>query len=392
MGAFSARREKLAALAASAVMTLQFPVLRTLLEFRSDHLALTLGLAGLWALGRGGPRRWLAAGFLFAASSALTPKLVLLQAIAVVLHGRQEIKAGTAPRRFLELAAGALSALAVLQAACLAAGLDPMFYFKVAVPLHSEYMAAFRPRFGLAKALAGQALSDPLLLAALAGAAVGLAVLLKTRRPEQKGIWALSLFAVGQLLWVHYPWKQYVYVVLLAAAAPLAALLAAALKSRRRAWVWAACGLFLAASLAQEARRGAPLLRGRFLEANIRMGNKLLEWAPSGAPVAASPPYHPVFRKNATYFFSAWTNPGGPPAEEPLRRFPALADRLSRPSLRRQLEENPPGLVVPVPEFAAAPYLEALEGFLEDHAADYVRRPAGDMRVYVRTGRRTFPP
>lgn len=385
---------KAAALGAVAVMASQFPVLQTLAEFRSDPLAWFLALLAVWILERPlfaenpSVRRG-AAGALWGASLTLSPKLILLCALTLFFDGLREERMSLrrlAGRGGLFLG-GAVAAWILLNALCAAAGIHPLLYYTIVLKYHSSLLAAAGHRFGLLISLGTLLRENVVLAAAAAAGAAGIAVSLRRQNWRRRTVLlTFSGFAVGQLLWIPYPWRQYLTVVLLAWSVPIAYFFAFLLDSRRRGAASAAIFLLLAGSLASGFFHIQKTARSNYLANNIRMGNRLLAWSPPGRPVAAQPPFHPVFRTNSTYFFTHSVNPRGPGTEKILQDDPVIGDRFTTEGILRELRENPPSLIVLHPAYAGSNYLDAMKTFLSrDGSKSYERRRSGDISIFIRT-------
>lgn len=380
------------ALAAAGLMTLQLPMVFTFSQFRADHLALALNLAGLLTLERG-PRerektRWALTGFFYACSALLTPKLVLLQAASILVYGLDRaLELRRFPGRELgALLGGTAAGFAALNVLALAAGVDPVPFYSWALRHHLHALALPGYRFGLARALLLRAAYNPLIaLVVLGGAAAAARELWRAGWRRQKVLVVALAFCLLQPLWVKYLGEQYLYTVLLAWSVPFALFLHGAARVRS---VWLQLGV--SAPLLAAVWFGLPEILAaereqHSLREQLAQSDALLRLAPAGRPVSMQPPHHVVFRENSTYFFNYTIIPAGPGTEDALQGVPGLGKQFTYPVYLEQLERRPPSLILLNPAFAGRQYLAAAAEFLRRRAGAYEKRSLDGVEFYVRT-------
>jgi hypothetical protein len=388
------RSWKTCALAALGLVVLQIPVLFTFAQFRADHLALALTLAGLLALDAGGPApppRWALAGSLFAAAALLTPKLALIYVIAVLVFGYGSWRAGLGgtPRCLAALLAAAAAAFLAGNGAAWAAGMNVMPYFQLALRHHLLGLTYSGYRFGLARGLLLRAAYNPLLaLIFICGTVAAVQQLRETGWEKNKLLIVFLGFAFLQPLWVKYLWDQYIYTVLLVWALPLALFLRKVGRWRSRL-AQAVIALLFWGGVYIELPELANYDSGHGgLDKQVAIADQLLQWSPPGSAVAMQPPAHVVFRENSTYFFNYTNIPAGPGTEEVMLRLPQFQRLFSFAGYLEQLERRPPSLILVNPDFAGPQYLRAVEHYVHDlHREDYVERRVLDTSVLVRKPR-----
>ncbi len=380
------------ALAALGVMALSPPAGQTLCEFRVDHLAAALVFFALSLLegeNENFPRRF-AAGFLFSAAMALTAKMAAVPALAAALWGLDRLgKGGKDAAAFLGgLALGAATGLAAMAGVCLLAGADLQKLYEQVFAYHALFGKSFQPRHGLLEKILAHMRAWPLLAAVFGlGLWAVLRAVLRDGWRSHKAALALAGYALVQPAWVPFPHRQYIYTLYLAWALPLALFFAQLRRSGRPRAAWSLAALLLAAGLGREALFGHRLFGSGEARRQRDGGDALLALAPAGEPVAAQPPLHPVFRRDATFFWIYSVNQNGPDTEDVLWRMPAYADRFSYQGYLRELSARPPGLVVPPSLFAGKAYQRAVGDFLrERYPREYVVKQLGEVPVFVRKG------
>jgi hypothetical protein len=390
---FPGRPDRYLALGAVAVLCLQPWVVQVLAEFRADHLAAGLTFLGLWlsATPRNSPRSgwiWAAAAFAFTAAAVLTAKLIVIPAVLFGLIGPAELKKrGPAARTFIVgLAAGTGAALVLLGGLCALNGIDLGRLYEQVFAYHADFARGFASRFGLASRI-GADMREPFSLLTplfLLGLGVLVHELRQGRWRENAAVLALALYAVIQPLWVPFYFRQYAYSVYLAWAGPAALFW---VRLSQAGYRKAAVGILLAAlslSVMGEARRRRPDFADPFLPGQIEFGDTLIRLAPRDRPVAAAPPFHPIFRDNSTFAWIYSSNAGGPDSEDVMARFPGYEERFSVDGILQDLRQKPPGLIVSPREFAGRRYKEAVQRFIDENPGLYESRRFGQIEVHVR--------
>jgi hypothetical protein len=391
---FRERRGKLLALACLAIMILQPMVVQALCELRVDHLSFALTLAALHlAVGTGrkpvSPRRYAVSGFLFCVAMFLMLKLVLIPALAVVVAGATEARSGRKAfmRLLSSMGLGAAVGAAVMILICVLGDIDlGKLYLNVYVyhlRLHSSW-----DRFALLNMIVDQAFKQNGILAVLfLCGAMGLAVAAaKGRWREQRTLFVLAVFAVAQVFWVNFSFKQYLYSVYLAWSAPLALFFSLADGPKARRGALALLALLAAGSLYFEAVRGRQIIEKRYAEREAARGNLVLQWARPDRPVAAQPPLHPIFRRNATFFWIKSANPAGQETEEIMAGIPAYRETFSYEGYLRQLENNPPSLIIPDANATGPVYQRALADYAARHSREYFQWHLGKYPLLIQRG------
>ncbi len=382
-----------AGIGAMVVMALQFPVLQTFSEFRADAISFAFQLGGMAALeSADGSRRrkilWAAAGFLLVWAAMFSLKIFSLTLIFLILFVWDGFKRD---RRGLVLsgvcfASGACVALALAGWVCAAMGIDYHLMYESVVRFHRLFLSSYGASFGLAKSLWELGVDNPALFVLVALGLYGVVLFFMSEKwRRQKSLAALALFCLLQPLWVHYPWRQYAAGLLFVWSAPLAMAFHSLLRGRfGRAWLFVGGALLLLGARG-EFLRVRESYRNHFVDKHIQAGNQLLQWVPKDGFVAAQPPFHPVFRRNSTYFFTYPLNPGRD-TEELLSLLSRTGDRFTLETYRRQLRSRPPELIVLDPRFAGKNYVAAVQEFLRDRSAQYSLRHVGPIAVHVRDG------
>ena len=383
-------RERWLALAGLVIMAMHPRVLQALAEFRPDHLsaALTLGALGLATGNKGRPSlRWFLASGLFTLAMAINAKLVLVPFFTALVLGIEEGRRGLRALRGLLAAAltGIASSLALIWLVGLFGAIDFRLMWEQVYVYHESLRATFTQSFGLAKSLGDQikqqwGLPIVVLLLGLAGM---LAEARRGRWDQLRVPVILAAYAVIQPLWVPFPHKQYSYTINLAWAAPLALGLAWVQRWRPRVTPALVVILLALGLILNGVRTGRIVARGGILS-QMRLGNALLALAPSGQPVAALLPVHPIFRRDATFSWIYTHNPGGPETEETMAKMQGYQERFSHDGYLRELEADPPGLIVLHSPYAHAEYRRAVADFLASQAHRYEEVWIEKVRVFIR--------
>lgn len=384
---------RFAGIGAMVVMVLQIPVLQTFSEFRADPLSFAFQFAGMAVLERAGETRrrkalWAIAGFLLACAALFSLKIFSLTLILLALYAWDAF--GRGARDFIlnaaSFAAGAGLALGLAGLVCASMEIDFHLMYVSVVQFHRLFLASYGVSFGLAKSLWGLAVGNPILFALGALGLYGVAAeFVSGRWRRQKALAALGLFCLLQPLWVRYPWRQYVAGFLFAWSAPLAMAFHCFLRGRfARSGLFLFVGLLLLSVLG-ESHHLRETLRNHYLDKHIQAGNQLLRWTAKDDYVAAQPPFHPVFRRNSTYFFTYPLNPGRD-TEELLSHLPDEGNLFTLESYRQQLRDRPPSLIVLDPHYTGKNYMVDVHEFLQARSDDYSLRHIGPIAVYVREG------
>ncbi|MBI4678201.1 MAG: hypothetical protein HY748_11520 [Elusimicrobia bacterium] len=197
-----------AAAAALAVMFLQPSTVQAMAEFRIGRFSLALTLMGVIVLGRGrdGPapwKRWLASGFMFSVAAAFDSKRILLPAAAVLVHLAVSRRLG--PRACGKLLAavgcGAAAGIGLMACWALLQGVDLGRMTEQVFIYNGMVMREFSQQVSLAGEILEHARRQYLIV----------------------GVFLLcGMAALGQTVFVAYPFKQYVAPVYLAWAGPMA--------------------------------------------------------------------------------------------------------------------------------------------------------------------------
>ncbi|MBI5624714.1 MAG: hypothetical protein HY924_13125 [Elusimicrobia bacterium] len=381
-----------AAAVAVAVMATHPSSMAVLHQFRGDQLSLVFTLLGLLALGSGGgvpsARRCGAAGLFLMSGLLITPKLVLLCALTVVLHGARLRTQGPGlwRPRLAGLLGGAALGFCLWNAWAFAAGVDPSPFYRLALAYHWANLRESGQVFGAGRELIEGFGAEPVWLVALvAGLAAGAAEIRGRGAARGATLTALVVFCLVQPLWVKLPWKQYLFSVCLFWSAPLAVFLQRAVRARRLAG-WALLALFAGGFGLQEVLRSRADAGDQSLAEHLAWGNEVLSRSIPGRTVAVQPPLHPVFRRDATYYFNLAFIPAGRGPGAALRRPPAGAPRASYEGYMEQFEAAPPSIVLASPYFTDKDYMRAALDFVRvRHPKAYRRERIAGRTAYVRS-------
>ncbi len=386
-------RERWLALAAVVVMVTHPGVWQALAEFRPDHLsaAITLGALGVATSDKGRPgHRYFIASALFTIAMMLNAKLILVPLFTALVLAIEEGRRGLDALGGLLAGAlaGSASSLAVTVLVGHLWGIDFRLLWQQVFVYHEYFRKTFTDSFGLAKGLRSQIKSQwGLPVVALFLGVIGMLAEARRGRWDRLRVPViLAAYVVVQPLWVPFPHKQYSYTIDLAWAAPLALGLAALQRWRPRLMPASAVILVALSLVLAGVRTGRMVVRGGILS-QMQLGNTLLALAPRGQPVAAVLPEHPIFRRDATFSWIYTDNPGGLDTEEVMAALPAYRGRFSRDGYLRELEANPPSLIVLHSPFAHADYRLAVKDFLASGRHRYEEMVIEGVHVFVRRGR-----
>ena len=386
-------RERWLAFGSLVIMVTHPGVLQALAEFRPDHLsaALTLGALGVATNDTGRPgRRWFMASVLFTLAMVLNAKLILIPVftalVLTVEEGRRGLRA--LGGLFAGAFAGIVSSLAVTWFVGHLWAIDFRLLWEQSFVYHEYFRKTFAQSFGLAKSLRDQIKSQwglPIVVLFL-GLTGMLAEAHRGRWDRLRVPVILAAYAVIQPLWVPFPHKQYTYTINLAWAAPLALGLASIQRWRPRV-IPALVVILLALGLILNGVRTGRIVAREGIRSQMQLGNTLLALAPPGQPVAALLPVHPIFRRDATFFWIYTDNPGGLDTGEVMAKMPGYQGRFSYDGYLRELQANPPGLIVLHSPFAPAEYRRAVTDFLASEAHAYEEAWIDQVRVFIRRHR-----
>jgi len=113
------------------------------------------------------------------------------------------------------------------------------------------------------------------------------------------------------------------------------------------------------------------------------------EAAAPGGRVVADPQWHPVYRKDVFYGWFSTFDPGGRNQERILREWNprGYGARFTGEGYRRELDQNPPALIVTVGDGFNLPATQedAVASYVREHREKYLRVPlAGKLGLLVR--------
>jgi hypothetical protein len=394
---FRDHAERWLGVAALVAMATQPQVLRALSEFRADHLATALTLLALLLATTPEGKRpllgWLLCGCLFTVAMGVNPKMILVPIVTATLVGVGVARRGTgALRAYLLGAAGGITlGLAVLLSLCVIQGVDIHRLYEQVFVYHGIFKESFTRKYGLAKTLfgkPGQQLGRTF-LAWIIGVIALVQAGRRSRWHEDRVLLILGLYALLQPLWVPFPYRQYTYTIFLAWVFPLAAGLVRIRQWNHKAAI-ALSAFLVITGVYFEAVGGYRVVSRDQARQQISLENAILDLSPPGWPVAAQRPYHPIFRRDSTFFWVSSDNPGGPGTEDIMSRFPAYGRHFSYEGYLQELRANPPGLIIPTAQIGGKEYRRALAEFLDEHYPhDYAEHRLGGMVVFVRKGLRS---
>ncbi len=392
MRRFQGRVERCLALGAMSIMCTHPRVLRALAELRVDHLGAALTLLALCVATRGDRKRpssqWFFSGFLFAVAMGLSAKLLLIPIATGILLGLEEARKGKrALGRYLLAGAGGIGfGLSIMVSICIINGVNIRRLSEQVFAYHALLRETFTQEYGLAESLfdhARQQFGRPIVVLLL-GVIVLIHEGIRGRWLENRVPFIAATYALLQPLWVPFPHKQYAYTIYLVWTFPLALALVKIWRSNyRKAVTLTVC--LLGMGVYFEGVRGYRIVTRDEARQDIGIGNALLQLSPPGQPVAAQPPFHPIFRRDSTFFWIYSHNPRGPETEEIMSRFPAYGERFSYKGYLEELKANPPGLIVPNTPFVGREYRRALNDFLKEfYPEGYTLHRVGRLDVFVK--------
>ncbi len=360
-------------------------VAQTLVEFRPDQSSLLLILFGLYLAAEKDVPEWVTffiPALLYTLGTLINPKLYLIPVISTLAFGAAVFSNNrrVAGRYVLHTVAGILTSAGFLALVCAAKEIPFDAFFTQVFRYHAEIAGLYGSESGLARELTRHALEQfglPFLFLGLGMAGLFVAIKHGGWRAHIPAL-VLTAYAALQPFSVSLPFRQYQYAIYIAAAVPLAFLLA------RKRNLLIVGGLVIIGSAFFQVREWQRLAAA-FPNAKQRaLGNFLLAHCPDNYPVAAQIPYHPVFRKDAVFAWCETFIPNGHSMMEIMERFPGLATALSREGITQQLEKNPPGLIVLPPIAATGGFTEAAQLFAETRPGAYRAVFTPQLRLYQR--------
>ena len=376
----SASTDRTTAMLGVALVAFHPDVVAFLSEFRIDGWGYALALWTIaWFLRSRGRWRHLGLGVgTGIATLLLCPKLALLPPMLVVL---EQVEA----RRSM---AKALAAAATYAAGvCIAGGMYWVWLTANGITMESAiaylvtYHASsnFHAAFGyglLGEIVARPALSAPIAVAILLWLGGELRERLRPRALPA----ALALWLVAQAGLVSYPWKQYYAPWFLFGSVFFPWLQAAARHVTRHAAI--ALGVSLgAASIAASVMTGYGYVGSRDAR-NLERFLRILN-AVSGPEdrVVATPPFHPIFRRDTFYVWFNTLDPSGYETEPIMDRIPLVSGRVSERTYRQELASHPPAIVV----LSATTYPRRQEAVIREFIRErgYVEGTIGNVAVAV---------
>jgi hypothetical protein len=384
--------------AALTLAVIQPVVIQALSEFRSDHIALAVLLLAIFIgfdlEAAHFLRRWMLASFLFTFSIGFDGKLFLVPIFATLAVAVERKRYS---KRDIVVFAGATAtgmSLAIVFLALIftMTGVSPLrFWTHVLRP-----MAVISQSYGihgnLQRTIWEHATHQYGILAILffAGLWGWVAGVRKSSAVIFSPATALLGFALLQPFLVSFPFKQYVYSIYLLWAGPLVLFFSCGIPRR---WAVAVAAALLVPSLAFEGGRWRQIKARPVIDQQIRFGNMMLQLCPSDSFVAAQPPQHPVFRRDATYSWMETAAPDGPTAEDVLRRFPDQEGHFTYQGYLRELNRHPPALAVINSETSMKGYRQAVTDFVTRIApGQYRLLYASRISIYVRNDSATGVP
>jgi hypothetical protein len=381
-----------AACAAVGVMASHRSAMTVLYQFRGDQLSLAFTLLGLLLLEARPRGKALlpaaAAGFCLVSGILITPKLVLLCFLALVLAGTrlQGEDPGSLRSFCAGVLGGGLGAFGLWNVWAVSAGADPWPFYRLVVAHHWANLSESGYAFGAAMGLVESVSQEPgWFLVFLPGLAAGVLEVRRRGLTASPVLSAILLFCLIQPLWVKYPWHQYLFSVCLLWGVLLGVFFLKVWE-RRPAAGQVILALAVVCSAGQELRRFRAAGDLHTLGQHIAWGNEILGKAIPGRSVAIQPPFHPVFRTNATYFFNFTFNPKGSDTEAVLRGIPVFGEKFSRSGYLEQLEASPPSVVMASPFFTGKEYMAAVLEFVRArHPRSYRKERIAGMTAYVRS-------
>ena len=375
---------RLAAILGTAVVAFHPAVLSFLAEFRIDGWGYALAIWTIaWFLRSRGPWRyaWFGVGtgiatLLFCPKLALLPPLIL---VFEQVRARSSLR--DALRAFGMYAVGVGAAGVLFWSWLLANRIDSGLVLAYLVRYHS--LSNFHSALG--HGLLREIVKLPILSAPILVAFVLWAIhCLRAKSLPTAYIAALALWLAVQAVLVAYPYKQY-YGPWFLFASGLLPLLIPALKALPK-YVMptvfiGVCVLSISASaVTAHVRMNSPESRNH--EFFLRALNKVTN--PEDR-VVATPPLHPIFRRDTFYVWFNTFDPAGYETEKIMEAIPLVSGRVSDQQYRLELMAHPPALVVLWPGMYPQRQEAALGAFLRE--GKYIISAIRDVPVAVRPDR-----
>ena len=369
---------------ATAVVAFHQSVLQFLIEFRIDGWGYAIAV---WSIVRlaGSRRSWRYVEFGLTTGIAtllFCPKLTLLSPLVVVFEVAKLRSVRDVLRVIGTYGLGLVAACVAFWLYLTANGisLERTYEFLVRYHLLANSHSGFG--FGLFRSVA----AVPLLgIPLLASALVWLFGRVRTRTLPDAFTGAVAVWLVLSLISVSYPYKQYSAAWFLFASA-LLPFLAVGLNRLPRGVVAvmfaSLCALSAYGSVA-EARAWAAVPAAQQQAAVLRFMN---EAADPTDRVVATPPCHPIDRRDASFIWFNTVDPAGYGTEGILGSSQKLREIVSEERYRQELDAMPPAFVV-VQFWALYPPRQrfVLERFVEERG--YIPANVGNVQFAVRPDR-----
>jgi hypothetical protein len=355
-----------------ALMLIQPYVVQTLCEIRPDALANAMIVAAaalLWC----GARSWkkvFATGFLLATGCLINPKISLLAGSLFLF---------SLPIQIFPIIGGACLALALMTFLCALK--------RISIPLLIQSVFVYHGRIADASPSAALSLDLKISLWLCVGLGV-LGLFLHTKKvswPRSRRFASISLYGILQLTSLFLVSRQYLYMIFLASAVPLAFLVERGLDSRFRRSVFGAAILILGVCAARERTRWTQESELYPLKKQIIFGDALLAMTSPSDTVAALLPFHPVFRQDAAYVWCETAIRPGYSTEDVMMSLPRLKDFFSSSAIDQRLAESNPGLIVVRPLSAMRNFTSSIQRFVNQKPpGTYQKKLMGNVEMYFR--------
>jgi hypothetical protein len=384
VAAMSTSSGRLMAILGTALVAFHPAVLSFLAEFRIDGWGYALATWSIvWFLGSHRPWRyaWFGAGTGIA-TLLFCPKLTLLSPLILVfelVRTRGSLK--DAVRALMMYAVGIGVAVLLFWSWLAANRINVSLAFVYLVRYHSlgNFRAGFGP--GLLREIARlPILSLPILVAFVTWAIYSI----RARSLPAVYPAALALWLVAQAALVSYPYKQY-YAPWFLFASVFLVFLAPALKTLPK---HAAAAVFLGLcvlSISGSAVTAHAWMNSRESQTQETILRILNTVTNPGDRVVATPPLHPILRRDTFYVWFKTFDPAGYGTEQIMEEIPLVRDLVSEQRYRLELMANPPALVVLGPDRYTRGQQSALAAFLQEHG--YIKSAIGNVPVAVRPDR-----
>jgi hypothetical protein len=344
------------------------------LEFRPDAWCYALLFAALLVFRLQWPTNIVARhavfSFLSCAAVSANPKCALLATLFVPLELATSRSIKRALGACLGLAAGVGAASLIGWLFLRFAGIDALATYAFGI----RYQALFEANTGFHYGLLQSLLARPLLLGLTLAGVVAWAIYLKRSgaRPNAFEL-ATVLFLLAQLVLAQRPYKQYYAPWLLTGAGFTPYLFLVIGQTRQSVAFAAAAALTLACSL----NTILLLVQHHGARSMLQFHQAMLDMSDPSSKVVAWLPLHPVVRHDTFYGWNRTMDPAGYTTESIVQdlRLPEYARKFQEPDYWRQLEANPPTLIVAtVPHTSSYEPKQAavLEKFLQKHQAEYI--------------------